>query len=115
MSGTSSPSHKLTGGFANGLGAILNGENSLASFLSKKTLPGILGLLQQYLSDNSRNSDNAAITLRANRRHHTPSGFSKEKAQRGSRPYRSSYPEAESVEPDVGMALDANGRADGAG
>jgi hypothetical protein len=48
MRGTSSPRDKLTGGFANGLGAILNGENSLASFLSKKSPLGILGLLQQY-------------------------------------------------------------------
>jgi hypothetical protein len=30
--------------------------------------------------------------------------------KRASRPYRSSYPEAESVEPDIGMALGADGR-----
>jgi hypothetical protein len=42
---------KLTGGFANGLGAILNGEHSSASFLSKKSSPGILGLLQQNLPE----------------------------------------------------------------
>jgi len=48
MWGTSSPREKLTGGFANGLGAILNGEHSLASFLFKKSSPSILGLLQQY-------------------------------------------------------------------
>jgi hypothetical protein len=35
MGGTSSPSEKLTGDFANGLGAILIGELSLASFLEK--------------------------------------------------------------------------------
>jgi len=40
---------KLTGDFANGLGAILNGEHSLASFLSKKSSRSIFGLLQQYL------------------------------------------------------------------
>jgi hypothetical protein len=40
---------KNSHGFANGLGAILNGEHSLASFLSKKSSPSILGLLQQYL------------------------------------------------------------------
>ena len=31
--------------------------------------------------------------------------------KRASRPYRSSYPEAESVEPDIGIALEAGGRA----
>jgi len=46
--GTSSPSEKLTGGFDNGLGAILIGENSLASFLSKKSPEGISGLFQQH-------------------------------------------------------------------
>src|SRR6202011_2863439 len=49
MWGTSSPSEKLTGDFANGLGAILIGELSLASLFSKKSSPGILGLLQQNL------------------------------------------------------------------
>jgi hypothetical protein len=39
---------KLTGGFDNGLGAILIGEHSLASFLSKKSPEGISGLFQQY-------------------------------------------------------------------
>jgi hypothetical protein len=39
---------KPTGGFDNGLGAILIGENSLASFLSKKTPEGISGLFQQH-------------------------------------------------------------------
>jgi hypothetical protein len=45
---TSSLREKLTGGFANGLGAILIGEHSLASFLSKETPPSNFGLLQQY-------------------------------------------------------------------
>jgi hypothetical protein len=40
---------KLTGGFDNGLGAILIGEHSSASLLSKKSSLGVLGLLQQYL------------------------------------------------------------------
>src|SRR6516164_9945004 len=48
MWGTSSPREKLIGDFANGLGAILNSEHSLASFLSKKSSPSIFGLLQQY-------------------------------------------------------------------
>jgi hypothetical protein len=39
---------KLTGGFDNGLGAILIGEDSLASFLSKKSQQGISGLFQQH-------------------------------------------------------------------
>jgi hypothetical protein len=39
---------KLTGGFDNGLGAVLIGEHSLASFLSKKPREGISGLFQQY-------------------------------------------------------------------
>jgi hypothetical protein len=39
---------KLTGGFDNGLGAVLIGEHSLASFLSKKSREGISGLFQQY-------------------------------------------------------------------
>jgi hypothetical protein len=39
---------KLTGIFDNGLGAILIGEHSLASFLSKKLPEGISGLFQQY-------------------------------------------------------------------
>jgi hypothetical protein len=39
---------KLTGGFDNGLGAILIGEHSLALFLSKKLPEGIPGLFQQY-------------------------------------------------------------------
>jgi hypothetical protein len=39
---------KLTGGFGNGLGAVLIGEHSLASFLSKKSREGISGLFQQY-------------------------------------------------------------------
>jgi hypothetical protein len=48
--GTSSPSlvKKLTGGFDIGLGAVLIGEYSLASFLSKKSREGISGLFQQY-------------------------------------------------------------------
>src|SRR6516225_2679485 len=46
--GPSSPSEKLTGGFDNGLGAVLIGEHSLASFLSKKSREGISGLFQQY-------------------------------------------------------------------
>jgi hypothetical protein len=41
---------KLTGGFDNGLGAILIGEHSLASFLSKKSPEGISGLFQQHRS-----------------------------------------------------------------
>jgi hypothetical protein len=41
---------KPTGGFDNGLGAILIGEHSLASFLSKKSPEGILGLFQQHRS-----------------------------------------------------------------
>jgi hypothetical protein len=41
---------KLTGIFDNGLGAILIGEHSLASFLSKKLPEGISGLFQQYRS-----------------------------------------------------------------
>ena len=41
---------KLTGGFDNGLGAVLIGELSLASFLSKKSREGISGLFQQYRS-----------------------------------------------------------------
>jgi hypothetical protein len=49
MWGTSCPRDKLTGDFASGLGAVLIGEYRLASFLSKKSSPGILGLLQQYL------------------------------------------------------------------
>ena len=39
---------KLTGGFDNGLGAVLIGEHSLASLLSKKSREGISGLCQQY-------------------------------------------------------------------
>jgi hypothetical protein len=39
---------KLTGDFDNGLGAVLIGERSLASFLSKKSREGISGLFQQY-------------------------------------------------------------------
>jgi hypothetical protein len=39
---------KPTAGFDNGLGAILIGEHSLASFLSKKSPEGILGLFQQH-------------------------------------------------------------------
>jgi hypothetical protein len=39
---------KLTGGFDNGLGAVLIGEHSLASFLSKKSREAISGLFQQY-------------------------------------------------------------------
>jgi hypothetical protein len=39
---------KPTGGFDNGLGAILVGEHSLASFLSKKSPEGISGLFQQH-------------------------------------------------------------------
>jgi hypothetical protein len=39
---------KLTGGFDNGLGAVLIGERSLALFLSKKSREGISGLFQQY-------------------------------------------------------------------
>ena len=35
---------KLTGDFDNGLGAILTGEHSLASFLSKTSPEGISGL-----------------------------------------------------------------------
>src|ERR1700730_14379055 len=35
-----------------------------------------------------------------------------ERERRRSRRYRSSQPEAESVEPDMGIALDADGRAD---
>jgi hypothetical protein len=42
---------KLTGGFDNGLGAVLIGEHSLASFLSKKSREGISGLFQQYRPD----------------------------------------------------------------
>jgi hypothetical protein len=42
---------KLTGGFDNGLGAVLIGEHSLASFLSKKPREGISGLFQQYRSN----------------------------------------------------------------
>jgi hypothetical protein len=38
---------KPTGGFDNGLGAILIGEHSLASFLSKKSPEGISGLFQK--------------------------------------------------------------------
>jgi hypothetical protein len=41
---------KLTGGFDNRLGAVLIGERSLASFLSKKSREGISGLFQQYRS-----------------------------------------------------------------
>jgi hypothetical protein len=41
---------KLTGDFDNGLGAVLIGEHSLASFLSKKSQEGILGPFQQYRS-----------------------------------------------------------------
>jgi len=41
---------KPTGGFDNGLGAILIGEHSLASFLSKKSSEGISGLFQQHRS-----------------------------------------------------------------
>jgi hypothetical protein len=41
---------KPTGGFDNGLGAILIGEHSLASFLSKKSPEGISGLFQQHRS-----------------------------------------------------------------
>jgi hypothetical protein len=39
---------KTTGGFDNGLGAILIGEHSLASFLSKKSPECISGLFQQH-------------------------------------------------------------------
>jgi hypothetical protein len=39
---------KLTGDFDNGLGAVLIGEHSLASFLSKRSQEGISGLFQQY-------------------------------------------------------------------
>ena len=39
---------KLTGGFKNGLGAILIGEHSLLSFLSRKSPEGISGLFQQH-------------------------------------------------------------------
>jgi hypothetical protein len=39
---------KLTGDFDNGLGAVLIGERSLASFLSKKLRENISGLFQQY-------------------------------------------------------------------
>jgi len=39
---------KLTGDFDNGLGAVLIGERSSASFLSKKSREGISGLFQQY-------------------------------------------------------------------
>jgi hypothetical protein len=39
---------KLTGGFDNGLGAVLIGERSLALVLSKKSREGISGLFQQY-------------------------------------------------------------------
>jgi hypothetical protein len=42
---------KPTGGFDNGLGAILIGEHSLASFLSKKSPEGISGLFQQHRVD----------------------------------------------------------------
>jgi hypothetical protein len=42
---------KLTGGFTNGLGAILVGEHSLALFLSKKSPLGSSGLLQQNLPE----------------------------------------------------------------
>jgi hypothetical protein len=41
---------KLTGGFDNGLGAVLIGEHSLVSFLSKRSREGISGLFQQYRS-----------------------------------------------------------------
>jgi hypothetical protein len=41
---------KLTGGFDNGLGAILIGVHSLASFLSKRLPEGISGLFQHYRS-----------------------------------------------------------------
>ena len=41
---------KITGDFDNGLGAVLIGEHSLASFLSKKSREGISGLFQQYRS-----------------------------------------------------------------
>jgi hypothetical protein len=41
---------KSTGGFDNGLGAILIGEHSLASFRSKKSPEGISGLFQQHRS-----------------------------------------------------------------
>jgi len=41
---------KLTGGFDNGLGAVLIGKHSLVLFLSRKSLEGILGLFQQYRS-----------------------------------------------------------------
>jgi hypothetical protein len=43
-----SPSEKLTGGFDNGLGAVLIDELGLASFLSKKSSEGISGFFQQY-------------------------------------------------------------------
>jgi hypothetical protein len=39
---------KLTGDFDNGLGAVLIGERSSASFLSKKSREGISGLFQRY-------------------------------------------------------------------
>jgi hypothetical protein len=39
---------KLTRGFDNGLGAILIGEHSSASFLSKKSPQDISGLFQQH-------------------------------------------------------------------
>ena len=39
---------KPTGGFDNGLGAILIGEHSLPSFLSRKSPEGISGLFQQH-------------------------------------------------------------------
>jgi hypothetical protein len=42
---------KLTGGFDNGLGAILIGVHSLASFLSKRLPEGFSGLFQHYRSD----------------------------------------------------------------
>jgi hypothetical protein len=40
----STADQNLTGGFDNGLSAILIGEHSLASFLSKKSPEGISGL-----------------------------------------------------------------------
>jgi hypothetical protein len=40
----------LTGDFDNGLGAVLIGEHSLASFLSNKTREDISGLFQQHRS-----------------------------------------------------------------
>jgi hypothetical protein len=49
---------KLTGGFDNGLGAVLIGEHSLASFLSKKSREGISGLFQQYRPEAAANSFN---------------------------------------------------------